>query len=199
MRVAGVVLAAGEGRRMGAPKALLRRPDGTTWAARAAAAARAGGCADVLVTLGARAAQVRAGLPGWVVALEVPDWRTGRAAGLALALRHPLVADADAVLVTLVDLPGVGAGDVRAVLAAGAERGPQALVRAVRDGRGGHPVLLGRAHLPRALELAGAGRGLRELLAGPGVRTVEVAGAVRDADVPADLPPGTLLPPAPDR
>ena len=57
--VRGLLLAAGEGRRMGMPKALVREADGTSWLHRSLAALRDGGCAEVTVVLGAGAAEAR--------------------------------------------------------------------------------------------------------------------------------------------
>ncbi|WP_432533026.1 nucleotidyltransferase family protein [Kineococcus arenarius] len=194
VQVLGVVLAAGAGTRMGVPKALLRTAEGTSWAARAAQVLHAGGCAPVAVTVGAAAGEVRAGLPAHVDVLEVPDWRRGPGTGVLAALRHARSVGAQALLLMLVDLPDVGADDVRAVLAAGAEQPGAALVRAGWRGRGGHPVLVGCRHWARAAGAAASGAGLRELLRDPDCREVEVAGAVRDVDAPHALPPGTRLP-----
>ncbi|WP_432575208.1 NTP transferase domain-containing protein, partial [Kineococcus sp. SYSU DK005] len=178
------MLAAGEGSRLGVPKALLRTADGTGWAARAAAVLRAGGCSAVAVTVGAAAREVRATLPADVVALAVPDWRRGPGAGVLAALGHARAAGAAALVLTLVDLPDVGAADVRAVLEAAGEDPAGALVRAGWRGTGGHPVLVGSAHWAAAAREAGAGAGLRALLDGPACRTVQRASALRDVDVP---------------
>nr|WP_281373339.1 NTP transferase domain-containing protein [Kineococcus aurantiacus] len=181
-------MAAGAGRRMGRPKGLLRRPDGTTFAAAAAALLTGAGCRPVLVTVGARGDEVRAGLAPGTVAVDVPDWDRGPGAGLVRTLREPALAGCEAVLVVLADLPRVTVDGVRAVLAHAA---PGALVRAVDAGRPGHPVLLGRRHLPRAVELAASGAGLRALFEGPDVLRVQVEGAADDVDRPGDLPAGT--------
>ena len=58
LSVAGLVLAAGGGRRFGGPKALVRH-EGSLLVERAVATARAGGCAPIVVVLGAGAAEVR--------------------------------------------------------------------------------------------------------------------------------------------
>jgi CTP:molybdopterin cytidylyltransferase MocA len=93
----------------------------------------------------------------------------------------------EAVLVTLVDLPDVGAAVLRRVAAVG--HGPQALVRATYDGRPGHPVLIGREHWAGVLASAHGDRGAREYLTSHRVTDVECADLAtgRDVDRPADL------------
>jgi CTP:molybdopterin cytidylyltransferase MocA len=170
---------------MGTPKGLLRRRDGTSWAAATAGLLAAAGCDPVLVTVGAQADRVRATLPTHVQAVEVPDWSRGPGAGVARALAEPAVRAADAVLLLLVDLPHVDLAGVQAVLRSATR---DALVRAVDGGRPGHPVLLGRDHVDAAAAACADGSGLREFLAGRDVVPVTVPGAAADADSPADLP-----------
>ncbi|MCM3925717.1 NTP transferase domain-containing protein, partial [Frankia sp. AiPs1] len=65
--VAGLLLAAGAGRRMGRAKALVKL-GGETLAGRGARMLAAGGCAPVVVVVGAAADEVGAALaerPGW--------------------------------------------------------------------------------------------------------------------------------------
>ena len=62
MAVAGLVLAAGAGTRMGGPKALVHDPDGTSWLVRAVSSLADGGCAGVTVVLGAGLDQARSWL-----------------------------------------------------------------------------------------------------------------------------------------
>ncbi len=83
----GLLLAAGAGRRMGTPKALVATEDGGTWVARAARVLADGGCADVLVVLGAQAAEAVAALPADVEAVWAERWRDGMGASLAAGLR----------------------------------------------------------------------------------------------------------------
>jgi len=186
-----VVLAAGAGRRMGTPKALLRTADGTPWVARAAGALRAGGCAEVAATVGAAAPEVLALLPPGVRGVPVPDWAEGLAAGVRAALQHAAAGTADVLVLVPVDLPGLGAADVAAVLAAAAADPSSAAVRATDDGRAGHPVALGRRHWAAARAAVRGDAGLREFLADLGVVAVPRPGAGADVDDPADLPPGT--------
>ncbi|GAA4664810.1 nucleotidyltransferase family protein [Kineococcus glutinatus] len=202
------MLAAGAGRRMGAPKALLRTAEGETWAARAARALGEGGCDRVVVTTGARAAEVRAGLPPLagrapVDAVPVVAWTSGMGASLraGISAAWRLELGLDVLVVTLVDLPDVDAAVVTSLLAAVPPRSHEAVVRAVWDGRAGHPVLLGRDLLPAAHAEARGDEGARELLTRcAGTVLVEQsrrAGSGGDVDLPADLPPGTRWPGGP--
>jgi molybdenum cofactor cytidylyltransferase len=156
MSTAGLVLAAGAGRRFGGPKQLAPL-DGRPLLAHVLATARAV-LDPVVVVLGARAAEVRAGvaLDGAVV-VECPDWREGMSASLRCGL--DALAGAHEVLVVLGDQPFITPAVLRAVLAAGAP------ARAVYDGTPGHPVLLDAALLARAGELRGDA-GFRAELAG---------------------------------
>ncbi|MFL6157172.1 MAG: NTP transferase domain-containing protein [Marmoricola sp.] len=142
----GVVLAAGAGRRMGQPKALVTDGRGS-WLLRAVAVLEAGGCSGVGVVLGAGAEQARRVLAAHphIVVGTATRWRSGLSASLAAALDLAAAHEADALVVTLVDLPDLPAGAVRRLLAAvGAD--PGAAGRASYQGRPGHPVVLGRSH-----------------------------------------------------
>jgi nicotine blue oxidoreductase len=167
-RVAGVLLAAGGGRRLGGrPKALLTH-HGRPLVEHAARALREGGCAPVYVVLGAAPADevaAQADLRGCVL-LDNPDW----AAGMGTSLRRALDAlaapgpegSADAALFSLVDQPGIGADAVTRVRAAcGSSR---SLVAAAYGGRRGHPVLAGSAHWARIAEGATGDQGARGYL-----------------------------------
>ncbi|MEZ0577470.1 NTP transferase domain-containing protein [Nocardioides sp. MH1] len=145
----GVVLAAGEGRRYGLPKGLVRTDDGESWAARAGRVLLAGGCDEVVVTVGARGDEVAATLPA-DVAVPVPDWADGQHASLRAGLAAAADRGAQAAVVLLVDLPDVGAEVVRRVLAAAGDAA-DALARASYDGKPGHPVVIGGAHFAAVL------------------------------------------------
>jgi CTP:molybdopterin cytidylyltransferase MocA len=192
MTVAGLLLAAGEGRRMGTPKALLRDSHGVPFVDRAVGVLLDGGCATVTVVLGAAAPEVRLLLDqaGWTdddafSVVVADDW----ASGMAASLRAGLAAldAADAALVSLVDLPDVTAEVVTRVLACAT--GPESLARASYAGRPGHPVLLGRSHWPGVTDLARGDRGARDYLVGHDVLDVECGDLAtgRDVDHPADL------------
>lgn len=158
---AGLLLAAGAGRRYGGPKALAH---GGAWLRHALGALRDGGCDPVRAVLGARADEAVALLPSPELAVVAADWDTGMAASLraglaALAVLRP---EPDAALVHLVDLPDVGAGVVRRLVALGA---PDAVARAAYRGVPGHPVLIGREHWAAVARAATGDRGARDWLA----------------------------------
>jgi nicotine blue oxidoreductase len=190
VQVTGVLLAAGAGRRMGRPKALVE-VGGEPLVLRAIRALQDGGCHPVHVVLGAANHEVGALLPTNVTAVTADDWREGMGASLRAGLAA--AADADAVLVHLVDLPAVNADVIRAVTAE-AER--TAVVRASYHGKPGHPVLFGGDHLPSIAATLHGDAGARDWLAGRGdVRLVECAhlGDGIDVDTPQDLADGVTL------
>jgi CTP:molybdopterin cytidylyltransferase MocA len=142
----GLVLAAGEGRRFGGPKQLARVA-GRPLVEHALAAVR--DLDRVIVVLGARAEEIRAGadLAGAEVVV-CPDW----AEGMGASLRHGLavVGDADEVVIVLADQPFITPAVVDRVRAA-----PGDAARATYEGAPGHPVVLRRPLMERAGELRG--------------------------------------------
>ncbi|HST65311.1 MAG TPA: nucleotidyltransferase family protein [Mycobacteriales bacterium] len=181
--IAGLVLAAGGGSRYGSPKALVRLR-GRLLVERAVDLLAAGGCDPVLAVLGAAADEVQAAVALPAVVLN-PDWRTGMGSSLRAGLAA-VPAEASAVVVTLVDTPGLGPEAVRRLIAAG---GPAA--QATYGGRRGHPVLLGRAVFAEVAESAVGDRGAGPWLAAHPERVRLVpcdgTGDPRDVDVPDDL------------
>ncbi len=188
--VAGVLLAAGGGRRLGGrPKALLPHR-GRPLVEHAVGVLRAAGCARVHVVLGARAAAVRerAELGGCVL-VENPDWADGMGSSLRAGLASLAGTGAPAALVSLVDQPGIGAQAVARVLAAYEDE--SSLASAAYDGVRGHPVLLGAAHWPGIAATATGDRGARAYLKehAEAIGLVECGDVARpyDIDTEADL------------
>jgi CTP:molybdopterin cytidylyltransferase MocA len=179
--VDGLLLAAGAGRRMGTPKALVS-DDAGSWLLRATATLRAGGCEHVTVVLGARADEAARVLADEDVDIVVADdWDEGMGASLRAGLRHVTTSHSDGVLVSLVDLPDLVPEVVRRVLAAA--DGPATLARATYDGKPGHPVLIGRNHWPGVIETAVGDQGARAYLSTHDVVGVECADLATGQDV----------------
>jgi molybdenum cofactor cytidylyltransferase len=168
---AGLVLAAGEGRRFGGPKQLARVA-GRPLVEHALAAV--GRLDRVVVVLGARADEVRAGadLAGAEIVV-CAEW----ADGMGASLRHGLAAlqDADEVVIVLADQPFITPAVVARVRAA-----PGDAARAVYDGAPGHPVVIRRPVLARTGELRGDS-GFRDLLTA--VTEVECADLADPTDI----------------
>ena len=187
--VAGLLLAAGGGRRMGRPKALVADPGGGTFLERGLRVLRESGCSPVVVVLGAGIDEARPLATAADLVVEAGDWADGQSASLRAGLRAVADTDAEAVLVLLVDLPDVGSAVLRRLLAATAGEGAAVLARAAYEGVPGHPVLLGRTHWAAVLDRAEGDRGARDHLATHPHTVVESGDLAtgRDADTPADL------------
>lgn len=198
--VRGLLLAAGSGRRMGSPKALLHTAaDQPTLVEQAIGVMLDGGCDGVTVVIGAAGPEVRAiaGTIGRDVdVLECPDWQSGMGAslrsgllGLAKAPREGS-GPVEAVLVNLVDLPDVGPEVIDRVLGACDPATWRAnLSRAAYGGRPGHPVLIGRDHWADVAGTAVGDRGARDYVQANEHHVVECGDLAtgRDVDTPGDL------------
>jgi CTP:molybdopterin cytidylyltransferase MocA len=172
--VAGLVLAAGAGTRLGAPKALLRLGN-QTLAARAVGVLREAGCDPVTIVSGAQPLA----LDGARV-VDNPDWETGMGSSLRAGLTALSEVDAEAVVVILVDMPGVTAEAVRRVIA---KASPRALVMAGYGGRRGHPVLFGWEHWAGIAATAIGDVGARVYLKSHEVEVVDCADVASDEDI----------------
>ena len=176
------MLAAGQGSRLGQPKALVKI-GGLSLAERGVGLLRDGGADPVVMVTGAAPVS----LPG-VITAHNPDWQTGMGSSLREGLQS-LSADREAVVIALVDQPLIGSEAVRRLIAAflaGAE-----VAVACYQGRPRNPVLIGRAHWAEAAAAAQGDVGARTFLrARPELVTAVECGDVGrpdDLDTPEDL------------
>ncbi|GAA4587423.1 nucleotidyltransferase family protein [Streptomyces violaceoruber] len=189
-RVAGLLLAAGGGRRLGGrPKALLEHR-GHPLVEHAVEVLRTAGCARVHVVLGARAADVRAraALDGCTL-VDNPDWEQGMGSSLRAGLGSLAATGARAALVCLVDQPGIGAAATARVRAR--FRDETSLASAAYAGVRGHLAALGAAHRAGFAATASGDRGARAYLREheAEIALVECGDVARpyDIDTEADL------------
>jgi CTP:molybdopterin cytidylyltransferase MocA len=180
--VAALVLAAGEGRRFGGPKALVEL-DGERLVDRAVRVVREGGCDPVVVVAGAAVLDVPHAL-----VVGNPQWATGMGSSLRMGLAS-LPDRATAAVIVLVDTPWLGPQAVRRLVQAYIAGADVAV--ATYAGERGHPVLFGRWHWAGAAAAAVGDAGARAYLASHTEDVVEIdctgTGDPRDVDEPADL------------
>jgi len=189
--IPAIVLAAGRSTRMGRPKALLPFGATETFLSRIVRTFREADIDDVVIVLGYDADAIAADLLARDVRARFAinhQFDRGQLTSIIVGLSvvdRPGVAGA---LITLVDLPLVSAATVRAVVDRYRHTGA-AVVRPVRDGRHGHPVLVDRA-LFNALRAADPAEGPKRVVRAHSspAGDVEVAdeGAFRDIDTPAE-------------
>ena len=190
MTVAGLLLAAGAGRRMGGPKALVEVA-GEPLVRRGIRLLSAGGCDPVVVVVGASADAVRPLCHGAEV-VEAPGLERGMSASLRaglLALSGDSHEASDACVVALVDQPLVTPVVVERLRAA--HTGGARAAVATYGGRPRNPVLLDRSTWAGVAATAGGDEGARSWLRTHPELVVQVdctdVGAPDDLDTPADL------------
>lgn len=138
--ISGILLAAGESRRMGAPKALLLY-QGQPFIARICAAFLSAGVDELIVVLGARAEELRQALPAHPALRTVVNLRyfQGQLSSLMTGI-GALAPESEAAVVNLVDHPLVTAETIKALIAS-FRAAPLPILIASYQGRRGHPVL----------------------------------------------------------
>lgn len=163
MRIAAVVLAAGQGRRAGGPKASLRIAGGT-FLERAVSLMARPGVAPVVVVLGHEAARVRAeaALPASAVVVVNERYEAGMLGSVLAGLDAAEADGADAVLLHPVDHPLVEGTTVDRVVEA--LRAGAVIAVPSHDGRRGHPGGFARGAWP-ALRSSPPREGARSVLA----------------------------------
>lgn len=191
-RLIGIVLAAGESRRMGRPKALLPcPPDGHTFVSQAVRTLHTGGIAEVGVVGRPQDSALRTEVSRQsppVAYLENPTPERGQLSSLLVGVSYAEACEADGVMVLPVDIPSVKAATVQSLREA-FDRGADPIVRAVYQDQHGHPVIFGRPVFAE-LRAADLSVGAKEVLRRDPARVCEVGvddpGVLRDVDFPDD-------------
>jgi molybdenum cofactor cytidylyltransferase len=180
MDAAGLILSAGESRRMGFPKALLRyREESFLDTLIGLFATR---CSPVIVILGSQAERIRQAVKRPATFVVNHDWQRGMTTSLQCGLLA-LPESAEGVLLTLVDHPAVLPATLDRLL-----EPPRPLLRIPRcQTKRGHPIWFSRALIPEFLALPPDGAA-RDVVYGhfPEAEFLDLedAGVVADIDDP---------------
>jgi molybdenum cofactor cytidylyltransferase len=187
VRVAGMILAAGEGKRFGGPKALAKYRNETFLEM---IARNLWGAADSITVIGgASFDQVkmeadRLGLP----IIENKDWADGQFTSLKAGLKA-ISNQFDCLLIALVDHPFVKKGTYLALKSRYIEF-PERIIIPIHDSRRGHPIILPAALSSTILKSANNSN-LREILREFALDVIECPvedeGILRDIDTRGNL------------
>ena len=186
-RVAALVLAAGQSRRMGGPNKLLLPVTGRSMVRQVVISALASRAAPVVVVLGHQQHEVRQALRGLKVRFAVNH---DYADGLSTSLRAGLAAlpsDCDGAVVCLGDMPRVSSGLIDQLIAAFDPLAGRRIVVPTWRGKRGNPVLWSRAFFDEMRHVAGD-VGARHLIGQHTAAVVEIEAADDAALVDIDTP-----------
>ncbi len=188
MGVVGVVLAAGESRRMGRLKALL--PFGECTVIEQVIHNLLQTHLDgVAVVLGHRASEIAAVVESLPVQLLYNvRYREGMTSSVQVALRH-IVPVPQAYMLALVDQPHLGPEPAQRVFNAYVQAPGTGMVIPTYQGKRGHPIILSRKYRQEVLAL-GREQGLNRVTRGHSEETLEIPLAddviLQDMDYPED-------------
>lgn len=189
-RIAAVVLAAGESRRMGDVNKLTMQVDGTPMVARVVYAVQQSGVQRIIVVTGHQPERIEEALSGCNVELvHNPDY----AEGIGTSVRTGVAAlgdDVHGALVALGDMPWVSVEVIDRLVDAFTSDGQLSIFIPMFGRKRGNPVLWGAQHFPELLALTGdvGGKALfHRHAAAICYVDVESAGVNIDVDTPEAL------------
>jgi molybdenum cofactor cytidylyltransferase len=188
-KVAALVLAAGQGRRMGGPNKLLSTVNGQPLVRIAAEAALKSKAASVTVVTGHRKDDVETALGGLRVKfIHNPDYEEGLSTSLRAGLQG-LPADIDGAVVLLADMPAVDAATIDKLIGAFNPEQGALLVVPTFAGKRGNPVLWSSRYFPALMAVQGDTGGRHLIGENPeAVAEVEIGETVAlDIDTPEAL------------
>jgi len=190
-RVAALVLAAGQSRRMGTLNKLLIGIDGKPLVRHVAEAVQGSQARPIIVVTGHEREKVEAALSGVGVASFVfnPDYAQGLSTSLKQGLAA-LPAGTEGAVVCLGDMPKVAASEIDRLIAAFNALEGRGICVPTRRGKRGNPVLLANRLFPELSSVSGD-VGARDVIAAHPELVVEVEmdgdGVVTDIDTPQAL------------
>lgn len=158
-RIAALVLAAGQSRRMGSVNKLLAEIDGVPMVRRVADSVAASRVRRIVVVTGHEHDRVEASLAGLDVDfVHNPDYADGLSTSLRAGIRHLMDSEedpVDGVVVCLGDMPRVSAALIDKLIAAFNPLEGRGICVPTYDGKRGNPVLWPVALFPAMTKVAG--------------------------------------------
>ncbi len=143
-----IILAAGEGKRMGLPKALLEYEKNRSFVGHLASIFAKAGCAPRVVT-GKDTEAIRSHHPELVL-IPNAQWEEGQFSSVKAGMRSALEEGADVLALHPVDMPTLRSSTISALLSS--LDGAEAAVPEF-EGAPGHPLLLSRAAAEKVLAM----------------------------------------------
>lgn len=144
-KIAGVILSAGESKRMGFPKALLKL-DESTLLARQHELLNLSGCDPVIAVVGCKAEEIMSEHPllpvKWV---QNKIWPKGQFSSAAAGISEALSDNSSGALLLPVDVVGINVKTIRSILDAASQMPAIDAIIPTYKGRGGHPVYLSKS------------------------------------------------------
>lgn len=189
-KIAAIILAAGQSRRMGTENKLLSEIDGKPMVTRVAELVTSSQAASVVAVLGHEASKVRGVLTSFDLSFsENPKFADGLSSSLIVGL-DALPGDIDGVIICLGDMPRINARVIDQLIAAFDPLEGRAICVPTFDGKQGNPILLARRFFSEMREITGD-RGARHLIDSYQELTCEVEmsedGVLIDIDTPQML------------
>ncbi len=186
LRIAAIVLAAGQSKRMGAVNKLLMEVEGVPMIRRVVDAVRGGGVSEIFVVTGFERERIESCLQGSDVEFVFNEnFEEGMGASLAAGAKAIGRDCVDGILVCLGDLPSLRAETVAWVVREFREAGGDRIVVPIYKNRRGHPIVFLVRYLS-SLECLSGDVGAKELIRRERdcVLEVEVVdeGIIRDLD-----------------
>jgi molybdenum cofactor cytidylyltransferase len=141
MKAVAIILAAGEARRMGHPKALIEHEGGKSFLQSLASTFGKAGCV-VIGVVGKDAQAVRDQHPA-VNLVENEHWQEGQLSSVKAGLEAAFEEDADVVLLQPVDMPALRASTLKSLLKSMGDS--LEAMRPEFEGAAGYPIILSRS------------------------------------------------------
>jgi molybdenum cofactor cytidylyltransferase len=184
--ISAILLAAGESRRMGQPKALLPFKE-TTFIAQIVAQLHAAPIVELLVVLGPHQTAIRAQLPHTVTTIDNPNYHQGMTSSLQTALRT-ISATSKGFLLSLVDQPHISSTVITQLITTFCQTSA-GIVKPQYQQQSGHPIIVARRYVDEILQLPpdqGLNTVLRQYPADTYYLPIDSSTIIEDIDTPSD-------------